>query len=129
MAAIYRLVKRLITSRKNGKPLSEWDYIIPSGLSMLGVMLMVPNDQKLFKVLLFSSAIKALVRLIGESTGWFDPIREDARDGKKEDRILTVETVLSYLSIVFLCYCYLFEVESLSRGMVSTITKGCGLSD
>ena len=37
--------------------------------------------------------------------------------------------MLSYLSIVFLCYCYLFEVDSLSRGMVSTITKGCGLSD
>ena len=78
MAAIYRLVKRIVTLRKEeGKTLSEWDYIIPSGLSMLGIMLMVPNDQKLFKVLLFSSAIKALVRLIGQETGWFEPICED----------------------------------------------------
>ena len=64
-------------------------------------------DRKVFKVLLYSEAIKAFVRLIGDYTGLFKPIKEFPREGM-EPRLFTVESGLSYLSIVTLAYCYLF---------------------
>jgi hypothetical protein len=85
-------------------------------------------DRKVFKVLLYSEAIKAFVRLVGDKTGWFKPIKEFPREGM-EPRLFTVESGISYFCIVFLCYSYLFNIKHLARSMLMTLGGATGIND
>ena len=112
MTSIYRIVRHQF-AKKNGddRKTSEIEYVLSCGLSALGLLVMTSADRRIFKLLLYSTAVKAFVRMIGNETGLFEPIKEGRGE---EKRFLTVEGVISYVSIVFLCYCYIYEVLSLS---------------
>ena len=126
MAGIYRVIRQLFANKRGDdrKP-NEVEYMTSCGLSALGLIVMEAGDRKIFKLLLYSTAVKAFVRLVGTETGLYEPIKEGRGE---EKRFLTIEGVISYLSIVFLCYCYIFEVKSLAPAMTKTITKACGLN-
>ena len=127
IAAIHRLVKRYLIAKKEakrkaeGKPPCESHQIIPAALSVLGIFLWGKFDRNIFKIILYSSTIKALVRNIGMETGWYKSTSEEMRGEPKEKRHFTLESVSTYFYIVFLCYCFLFEVDSLPYSMSMTI--------
>lgn len=88
----------------------------------MGLLVATPADINIFRVLLYSRATSALLKL-GQKTGWYECAR---REG--EDRWVTVETLICFVSTVYLSYAYLFEVKAMPKNVISSITKACGLN-
>ena len=104
----------------------DLEIFLATGLASLGLHAATEGDVRIFKVILFSRATIAGVRLLANETGLFTPIKEPASE---ETRILTVESVLAILSCVFICYSYLFEANSMQKSLIDTVTKACGLNE
>ena len=115
----YRLKKKMHISR-------DVELFFACGLASLGIHVAKEGDVKLFKVILFSRATVAIIRMIGFETGLFTPIKDPASE---ETRTFTVESVLAMASCVFICYAYLFEANAMQKSLVNTVTKVCGLSE
>ena len=89
ISAIYRIVRKIIQKRRSpaeaekvkAKGGCDIEYFLSTAISGLGFAVMTRMDRKVFKVLLYSEAIKAFVRLVGDKTGWFKPIKEFPREG------------------------------------------------
>ncbi len=63
-----------------------------------------------------------MLKLCSES-GVYSCIRRDDR------RVFTIESAFAATSCIVLCYAYIFEVKALRKGMISTLTRVCGLSE
>ena len=110
---IYHVFRRVIRyyRRQNKLSLSQdVELFLACGLASLGLHAATEGDVKIFKVLLFSRATIAVIRMIGFETGLFEPIKDPP---SAEKRIITVEAVLAIFSCVFICYAYLFEANSM----------------
>ena len=59
---------------------------------------------------------------LGQEFGYYECVRQN------ETRYVTIETVICITSLVFLCYCYLFEIQAMPKSFVNTMTRACGLS-
>ena len=127
-SAIYKLVRKFAEVLKQRKNIAlfggsrDLELFVACGLSSLGLLVSTEGDQRIFKILLYSRAMASFIELASE-TGWFIPVQEG------EKRRVTVETVLSIISCVFICYAYLWEVESVPKNVVNTITRAVGLTN
>ena len=74
IAAVYRIVRLIFRKLRSAKREEEvkaqggsnFELFLSTAISGIGFAMMVPYDRKVYKVVLYSIAIKALVRLIGD---------------------------------------------------------------
>ena len=59
---------------------------------------------------------------LGQEFGYYECVREN------EKRYVTIETMICITSMIFLCYCYLFEIQAMPKSFVATMTRACGLA-
>jgi hypothetical protein len=136
ISAVYRIVRNIIQRRRSPAEAEkvkaqggcDLEFFLSTAISGVGFLVMKKMDRKVFKVLLYSEAMKAFVRLVGDKTGWFKPIKEFPREGQ-EPRHFTVESGIAYLSIVFIAYMYLFNIKNLSKSMLMTLFGHTGTSE
>ena len=74
------------------------------------------------KVYLYSRGVISVLK-IGQELGYYECVRE-----RDERRFVTAETMICMASMIFLCYCYLFEINAMPKSFVATMTKACGLA-
>ena len=123
---VFRRIIRYYRKQNKFKLSQDLELFFACGLASLGLHAATEGDVKIFKVILFSRATIAVIRMIGFETGWFEPIKDPPSE---EKRVITVEAVLAIFSCVFICYAYLFEANSMQKSLIQTVTKVCGLSD
>ena len=90
-------------------------------VSCIGLLVAVPSDRNIFKVLIFNRAVISAIKL-GSETGLYRSIEAD------DKRIFTVESAFAAISCVVICYAYIFEVKAVKKGLINTLTRASGLS-
>ena len=95
---------------------------ISCGASSVGLLVATPTDVNIFRVLLYSRATSALLKL-GQITGWYECAKKE-----NEERYVTIETVICFACTMYLSYAYLFEVKAMPKNVISSITRACGLN-
>jgi hypothetical protein len=95
--------------------------MISAALASFGMILMTPYDRKVLCVPIFWAVCQKLVRLIGLETRLFKPHQEEPKNSEK--RKITASSIIAYLSIVFLCYKFIFDSKSVHYGMAGSLTK------
>ena len=101
------------------------ELLFATGVSGLGLLAATKEDLRIFKVLIFSRATVAFIRLIGDETGLFTPVREG--EPNKKNRIFTVEFFLTWFSMVLMLYFYVMETNSMPQNMLNLIHRLGGL--
>lgn len=82
--------------------------MLSAALASMGLMIMAPGDKKLFVLVQLFLTMRGIFKYIGKTTGLFLPIREGRGN---EPRILTVESVTAYFSIVYLAYKFIYNFK------------------
>ena len=100
----------------------DLEFAVSCGLSSIGLMFARAEDRKLMKVYLYSRGVISVLK-IGQELGYYECVRE-----RDERRFVTAETMICMASMIFLCYCYLFEINAMPKSFVATMTKACGLA-
>ena len=107
---IYHLCRRVMRQykSKNFKICRDLEVTIACGLASLGLHVATPGDMGIFKIILFSRAIGALVKIVGNETGMYRPVEEPLND---EKRTWTVEAILTVTFCVYITYAYIFRPQ------------------
>ena len=69
--------------------------------------------------------MRGIFKQVGKKTGWFKPV-EEGRGA--EQRILTVESLVAYFSIIYLVYKFIYNHKQLPTGIFMTFMGAFGLT-
>lgn len=121
LSVLQKLSRKFMQARLN--LCQDAVYFLSCGFSSLGLLAATPSDFRIFKVLLYSRATVAALKL-GQETGVYECAKSEG-----DKRWYTIETLICIVSCAFLCYAYLFEVQAMPPSFVKTMTRACGLNE
>ena len=100
------------------------ELTVVSGLASLALQIATEQDFKIFKLILFSKAILAVIRLIGSETRLYRPY--NASNG--EDRKFTLECALVVIFLAIYYYAQIFEPHLMEKSSIDEIERISGLN-